>query len=96
MLGCIFLQISQKDTLCENMSLLFTLVSNLNVKCNGLDHFTFHFKKCDKARPDIPTNCKVYNGTRSFEVKCTPGFDGGRKQTFTVEVTITNYSLLRI
>ena len=38
------------------------------------------------ARPDKPTRCKVYNGSRAVEVRCSPGYDGGRSQQFKVEV----------
>ena len=95
---CIFtLRTASKYLIRENRVIIVLFVIWISNVIEFPDHFKFYLKhNYDKARPDIPTNCKVYNGSRSFEVKCTPGFDGGRKQTFTVEVTITIYDLLSI
>lgn len=44
------------------------------------------------ARPDKPNRCKVYNGSRAVEVRCSPGYDGGRTQKFHVEVITRQYN----
>ena len=53
------------------------------------------------ARPDKPSRCKVYNGSRAVEVRCSPGYDGGRTQKFHVEVIalqtkLTNFTLINL
>ena len=80
----------------SNLQVSSLIANMLTVGVLDLSEYFFTTMKIYKlienyaARPGKPTSCKVYDGSRSFDydalVQCSPGYDGGRQQKFTVEV----------
>ncbi|XP_065205997.1 hemicentin-1-like isoform X2 [Planococcus citri] len=54
-----------------------------------------HFHLTLANKPERPRNCVANNTNEFLQISCEPGFDGGLKQYFVLEIRTANYTAVR-